>query len=104
MFALLPGVFQEDCFGTVDAVDFPATILEDVVALTGPRPRLSESSAETEHINLNNINGFLSFAMATSGPPWGNIHREESCWLFIFLGCGQSILENNLGLPQGDLN
>ena len=43
MFALLPGVFQEDCFGTVDAVDFPATILEDVVALTGPRPRPSES-------------------------------------------------------------
>ena len=46
MFALLPGVFQEDRFGTVDAVDFPATILEDVVALTGPRPRLSESSAK----------------------------------------------------------
>ena len=97
MFALLPGVFQEDCFGTVDAVDFPATILEDVVALTGPRPRRSESSAKKKHINLNNTHGFLSFAMATSGPPWGNIHREESCWLFIFLGCGQSILENNLG-------
>ena len=46
MFALLPGVFQEDCFGTVDAVDFPATILEDVVALTGPRPRLSESAVK----------------------------------------------------------
>ena len=49
MFALLPGVFQEDCFGTVDAVDFPATILEDVVALTGPRPRLSELSKEKTH-------------------------------------------------------